>query len=174
MRPIASWLACIVLLGASFNLWAVTGTSSLTATASVNTNCSVATASVAFSTYDPIVANVTAPLNATGSITVTCVKGSAPVIALGLGNNANGSTRRMTDGASHYLVYELYQPPGTTPGIPCSFPGTTVWGTGTSALSAGAATNKNPRIYYVCGTVAAGQNPSVGTYSDTVVATVTF
>ena len=173
MRPITPWIACVALLCAFAQAWAAPGTSSLTATASVNTNCSVTTSAVAFNTYDPIVANVSTALNATGAVTVACVKGTAPTIAFGLGSYATGSTRRMSNGTA-FLIYELYQPPSTTPGTACSFPGTTVWGTGVNALSATAAPDKNPRTYYVCGTVAAGQNPSVGTYTDTVVATVTF
>lgn len=149
------------------------GTSSLTAIAAVSTNCSITTTPVAFSTYDPIGANVTTPLNASGSVTVTCVKGTSPIIAMGLGNYANGSQRRMSNG-SDYLAYELYQPPNNTPGSPCSFPATTVWGSNGNAFSATVATDKNARAYSVCGAVSAGQNPSVGTYTDTVVATVTF
>ena len=62
-----------------------------------------------------------------------------------------------------------------TPGAACSFPGTTVWGSsGGAVLNAGAAPSKAPRGYNVCGSVPAGQNPSVGTYADTVVATVNF
>jgi hypothetical protein len=30
----------------------------------------------------------------------------APTVGLGLGSNASGSTRRMTDGSSNYLTYE--------------------------------------------------------------------
>lgn len=160
------------------NAWA--GTSTLVAQASVNTNCGVAAAAVAFGTYDPITTNAPPAsggvnLTATGSITITCVKGTAPTIGLNLGAHASGSTRRMLSGAADFLSYELYQPPNNTAGTPCAFPGTTVWGTaGANLFSPIAAPNKTARIYNICGTVAAGQDPAIGTYADAVVATVTF
>jgi spore coat protein U-like protein len=152
------------------------GTSSFTAQASVNTNCTVVTTPVAFGGYDPIGAHRSSNLDATGSITVACVKGTAPTIALGLGNNASGSVRRMRDVPSgDFLSYELYQPPNNTPATACSFPGTVVWGSaGANLFSATSAPSKTARSYNVCGTVPAGQNPSIGTYADTVIATVNF
>lgn len=136
---------------------------------------------VAFGTYDPITANAPPAsggvnLNSTGSITITCTKGTAPTIGLSLGANASGSTRRMLSGAANYLTYELYQPPNNTAGTACTFPGTTVWGTAGANLFSPTATvsGKTAQIYNICGTVAAGQNPAIGTYADAVVATVTF
>lgn len=156
--------------------WAGIGSSSLTAQTSVNANCTVSTTPVAFGAYDPIGVNQASNLNVSGSVTITCVKGTAPTVGLGLGANASGSIRRMKDATSgDFLTYELYKPPNTTPGTACSYPGTTVWGTaGANLFSATSAPNKNARSYNVCGTVPAGQDPSVGTYTDTVVATVSF
>jgi len=154
------------------------GTGTLTALASVNTNCTITTTPVAFGAYDPIVANKAGALdNGAGSVSVACVKGSAPAIGLDLGQHASGTTRRMQHAstATEFLAYELYKPPNVLPGTPCSFPAATVWGSaGAAALSPGAAPNKNARTFFVCGTVGAGQNVEVGTFSDTVVATVTF
>lgn len=163
------------LIFASGVAFAGTGTATLTATTSVNTNCTIAATAVAFGTYDPIGANLTAALNTSGSITIACVKGTAPTIGLSLGNNASGSTRQMAGSISGFLVYELYQPPTTSPGAACTFPGTTVWGTaGANLFTPTAAPSKTARTYNVCGSAPAGQDPNVGTYSDTVVATVTF
>lgn len=152
------------------------GTSSFTAQASVGTNCTISTTSVVFGSYDPIGAHRNSNLNSVGAVTVTCVKGTAPTIALGTGLHASGTTRRMRDAANtDYLTYELYQPSSNAAGAPCSFPGTTAWRTaGANLLSATAALSRAARTYNVCGTVPLGQNPRVGTYSDTVVATVNF
>jgi spore coat protein U-like protein len=153
------------------------GTGTLTAQTSVNTNCSVSTLPVTFGAYDPIQANVTAPKNASGSVTIACVKGSAPAIGLGLGFYASGSTRRMRHATSltAFLTYELFKPPTSVPGAVCTFPGANVWGnSGGSLFTPPAAPNKNARNFNVCGTVPGGQNVEVGTFSDTVVATVNF
>src|SRR5579859_6382792 len=109
-----SW--CAVGLGG-------TGTSSLTARVAVASNCTVAARGIVFGAYDPIVANRTADLNASGSITIACTRGIAPTIALGPGNNAAGGTRRMSNGTGDFLDYQLYQPPDNAAGTPCSFPG---------------------------------------------------
>ena len=176
-KPVAR---LVLALGLLFGGAAWAGTSTLTAQTSVNTNCAIAAAAVAFGTYDPITANAPpasggADLNATGSITITCVKGTAPTIGLDLGAHATGSTRRMLSGTTNFLTYELYQPPNNTAGTACAFPGTTVWGTaGVNLFSPSAAPSKTARIYNICGTAAAGQDPAIGTYADAVVATVTF
>lgn len=142
----------------------------------MHSNCHISTSPVAFGRYDPVVAHRSADLNATGTITVACVKGTAPTIALGAGANAASGARRMRLAAeAEFLDYELYQPPGTQPGLACAFPGARVWGSGAAGVfSATAAPSKSARTYNVCGTVRAAQNPRVGTYADTVIATVNF
>jgi spore coat protein U-like protein len=164
------------LLAASVPSDAGIGSAAFTALASVDTNCRVSTAPVLFGRYDPIVANKSAGLNASGAITVACVKGTAPTIALGPGVSATGGTRRMRQiFGDDFLAYELYQPPSNVPGIACAYPGVLVWGSsGANVFSAAGAPSKNSRTYQVCGTVHAGQNPRIGIYADLVVATVNF
>ena len=149
----------------------------LSVTASVNANCTITTSAVAFGAYDPVVANATTALNGTGSVSIACTKGSAPSVTLDLGSNAVGSQRNMkiTGGGTDVLGYQLYQPPNTTPGTACTFPGSTVWGTSApQTFTPTVPTSKASRTYNVCGTVAAGQDVSVGSYQDIVVATVNF
>ena len=149
-------------------------TSNLPVSANVTANCTISTSAVAFGAYDPVVANASTALPGSGSVTVACTKGSAPNITLGLGSNASGSQRRMKAGAE-YLNYELYQPADTTPGTACAGTETQVWGTtGSAIFTPTAPGSKTARTYNVCGTVAGGQDVSVGTYNDTVVATVNF
>ena len=147
----------------------------LAVSAAVTANCTITTGAVAFGSYDPVVANAASGLPGTGSVTVACTKGSAPSITLGLGLNAAGAQRNMkiVGGGADVLGYTLHQPPDTTPGTAC--PGTTVWDTSVGGtFTPTAPTTKASRTYNVCGTVAAGQDVSVGTYNDTVVATVNF
>jgi spore coat protein U domain-containing protein, fimbrial subunit CupE1/2/3/6 len=155
------------------------GTGTLTALTSVDTNCSVSTTPLAFGAYDPILAHKLAPLNAPapGAVTVACVRGSAPNIGLNLGTYPTGSTRRMRHAstATEFLTYELYKPSTTVPGAACAYPGAAVWGaTGLAIFAPGAAASLGPRTFNVCGTVFAGQNAEVGTFSDTVIATIDF
>lgn len=152
------------------------GTGTVSAQASVDTYCTVATSALTFGPYDPIQANVSANLDngTTASVTVTCVKGSNATIALGNGSNFLTGSRRMKHASkASFLTYELYKPPSLVPNAACSFPGSSVWNA-TSPLVPGSAPDKNSRRFNVCGTVPAGQDVEAGTYSDTVVVTVNF
>src|SRR5438876_10604272 len=135
----------------------------LAVSAAVTANCTITTSPVAFGGYDPVSANATTALPGTGSVTIACTKGSAPSITLGLGSNAAGSQRNMkiVGGGTDVLGYQLFQPPDTTPGTAC--PGSTVWDASVGGtFTPTAPTTKAARTYNVCGTVAAGQDVSVG------------
>lgn len=168
-RVLGLTAASALFLAASSATQAGTATSNLSVTATVSANCTISTAPVAFGAYDPVSANASSPLDGSGTITVTCTTGSNGTITLGQGANAaTGSTdgaplRQMKDSGTDVLGYTLYQDSGRT----------TVWGntvgTGVSDLGNGA--GQNLTVY---GAVTAAQNVPAGSYSDTVVATVTF
>jgi spore coat protein U-like protein len=112
-----------------------------------------------------VAANATAPLDGTGTVTVTCTKGAPAKVGLGTGSNPQGTTRRMIGGTAVYLTYELYRDASRT----------TFWGeTSETALDVPAAPNRNPRTFTVYARVAAAQDATVGSYTDTVLATVNF
>jgi spore coat protein U-like protein len=78
-------------------------------------------------------------------------------------------------GPSETLYYELYQPPSSAPGTACTFPGTVPWGlAGAQTFAPGPPTHRDLRTFSVCGTIPPGQFVSMGSYADTVVATVNF
>jgi spore coat protein U-like protein len=155
----------IVAAGFSAPASAATATANLGVSATVTNNCTISTAALAFGSYDPVVANASTDLDGTGTVTVSCTKGASSTIGLGLGSNASGSTRRMTDGSSNYLTYELYSDAGRT----------TVWGNAGGALyNPGAAPSKAARNFTVYGRVTSNQDVPAGSYNDTVVATVNF
>lgn len=161
---VAGATMCAVI-AAPTSVQAATATANLSVTATVINNCVISTAAVAFGNYDPVGANAAADLDATGTVTIACTKGSTATIGLGLGSNASGAVRRMTDGSGNYLTYELYQEVAET----------TVWGTaGGALLSPVAAPSKAARNFTVYGEVAANQDITAGNYTDTVVATVNF
>jgi spore coat protein U-like protein len=148
---------------------AATATANLTVSTTIANTCTITTAPVAFVAYDPVVANASTPLPGTGTITTTCTTGAAPVITLGQGANAGGGStdaapvRQMANGANK-MAYGLWQNAGHS----------TVWGNtaGTAPASiAGTGVAQNATVY---GQIPAGQNLPSGSYTDTVVATVTF
>jgi len=167
MRRILIVLAgvAVVSTAAESRLSAQQTSTSLAVSASVTKNCTITTAPVNFGAYDPVAANAAAPLDGTGTITVTCTRGAVSKVGLGTGSNAQGATRRMSQGAAEYLNYELYKDASHS----------TIWGdTDTTALDVTAAPSQAPRTFTVYGQVAAAQDAVVGTYTDTVLATVVF
>jgi spore coat protein U-like protein len=173
---IALTIAVALMIAAMPKARAATATANLVVTASVAAKCTITTSPLDFGAYDPVVANATTAQNATGSVTVACTKGSTGLsIGIGNGNNFSGGTRRMAGGGD-FLTYAIFRPPDNTPGTACAFPGTLAWGTtiGTDTLALTNAASKSPRTYNVCGTIPAGQDVTVATYGDTVVATINF
>jgi len=167
MRRISIVLAglAVVSFAAESRLSGQSASASLTVSASVSKNCTISTAPVNFGAYDPVAANATAPLDGTGTVTITCTKGAPAKVGLSLGSNGQGTTRRMSGGTAAYLAYELYKDTGRA----------TVWGdTIDTALDIPAAPDRNPRAFTVYGRVAGAQDATVGNYTDTVLATVNF
>lgn len=156
-------------------------TAVLGVSASVAANCAISATALSFGQYESVLANATAPLNASGSVRIACTKGTAPRISMDLGQNSSAGKRYMalvptaTPAAANALYYELYQPPSATAGVGCSFPGTTLWGSAPGeTFVPSIPLSRIARIYSVCGTIPAGQFVAIGTYADTVVATVNF
>jgi len=130
-------------------------------TATVLANCSVSATGVNFGSSGPINTNI----DATGTVSVQCTNATPYTVALNGGNAAAGDpTQRKMSKGSETITYGLYQnsarnlPWGSTSG------GNTVGGTGSGASQA----------LTVYGRVASQAMPSPGTYTDTVVVTVTY
>jgi spore coat protein U-like protein len=159
------------LLGFAGMASAATATTNLSVTATVNTTCTIATTAIAFGVYDPYAGTA---LNGTGAVTIACTKGTPNItVGLGLGNASVGTIRQMNDGTGKYLAYELYKPAADLETAACAY--TTVWGTAAgTTLVPGTAPSKDARTYKVCGQIAPGQDPTAGSYTDTVVATINF
>jgi spore coat protein U-like protein len=170
-RTAAFVVAAVALLGAALlSSYAGTSTSNLSDTTTVSANCTISTATAAFGTYDPVSANASSAPDGTGTVTVTCTNGSSATVTLDQGANADtGSTdaaplRRLKDSGTNYLSYSLYSDSART----------TVWGN-TAGTGVVAHTGDGmATALTVYGWIAAGQNKPAASYSDTVVATVTF
>jgi spore coat protein U-like protein len=144
--------------------------------ASVAKGCtiSVGATPLAFGAYDPIGINATAPLNASGSVVVTCAKNSSGLtIGMGLGLQPLAGVRQMISGTA-LLAYNVGQPPSNAPGVACAFPALTAWDD-TAVLALSSPPSKAPRTYNVCGSIPAGQDVAGGlAYTDTLIATINF
>lgn len=173
VKHIGLWgLSAVAMALAAPSAHAQSAASTFQVTAAVARTCSISTVPMNFGNYDPVVTHATTPLDINGSVTITCTRGTLARIDLNAGlNSANATapeTRAMsTGGASpEYLSYDLYR----------DGPGVTIWGTGigNGALSPPGAPDRNPRTYTIYGRIPAGQDKTVGNYSDTVTATVNF
>lgn len=167
-----------LLLATSGLVLAASATTNIPVSASVSQNCLISTTSaLSFGAYDPIGTNALAALNATGQISIACAKKSTGLtIGMDNGINVSGSQRQMLGGVSaEMLQYNLFQPPSNTPNAACTFPATTAWtAIGAGLLTLSSPSSKMARLYNVCGTIPGGQDVSVDTYTDTVIATINF
>ncbi len=168
-KKIAVLVAIVCLL--SFGAFASsTATGSLTVNASITNVCNVVSnGTLNFGTYDPVVTNNTVDLTPAGTtFKVQCTQGTSATITMGQGANADtGSSdaapKRRLNSSSNYLNYQLFSDSSRN----------TQWnntaGTGVSQTMDGTATD-----FTVWGTIPAGQNSPMGTYTDTVTITVTY
>jgi spore coat protein U-like protein len=155
---------------AACSVWAGTATSNMSVLASVSNNCVISAGALSFNSYDPIVANVTNPLTGTATLQVTCTDGASTNITLDQGTHAAaGSTpstplRQLKIGSgSDVLSYVLTQDSA----------GTLPWAD-SSAEEAYTGTGLQTTVT-VYGSVAGGQTSvHAGSYSDTIVVTITF
>lgn len=127
--------------------------------ANVNRTCDVVAQGINFGSRGLIATDV----DATGKLTVTCTPTLAYSIALNGGlSNAAPTQRKMIRGTQH-ILYGLYRNAGRT----------SPWGSaaGETMSGTGSGSQQDITIY---GRVPAQNTPSAGTYTDTVVVTVTY
>ena len=163
--------AAVSSLALGGTLWvkpalAGSATSNISLSASVPAVCTISTSPVAFGAYD----TDSGTTSATG-IQLNCTNGATATITLGQGANADSGSsdaaplRRLSNGSGSYLSYQLYQDGGRS----------IIWGNtaGTGVSYTGLGYSDSATIAYYA-KIPAGQNATVGNYTDTVVATVTY
>jgi spore coat protein U-like protein len=151
-------------------------TTTLSISASVTSNCTALTpSSISFGSYDVFTYPTGTPLkdNTAATFSTNCTLNAPINWTVGIGNSCGqGSVpadRAMTDGASHYLSYELYQNSAFT--TPWAFASSCGAPTAVSQTGAGSTTANTISVY---GLIPGGQNAYENSYSDSVTVTVSF
>jgi spore coat protein U-like protein len=122
-------------------------------------NCSVSTSGVIFSAYDTV---TKIAVDGVGTITVTCTGSGVETLSLNLsGGNANSCTSRQMRSGTLPLTYQIFRESTRT----------NAWCDSGNRMDitlnfAGGATQTGS--YTMHGRVTAGQNPSFGSYSDSL------
>jgi spore coat protein U-like protein len=160
--------AALVVVSAGFGVagHAATSAADLGVSAQILDSCTIAATPVAFGDYDHHAGSDKA---ATGSVTETCTNGTAAKITLGQGLNpklasVDGVPLRQMASGTNRMAYFLYSDEGAG----------TLWGNTPATGVSQAGTGDEGISLTVYGFITAGQNVPVGSYADTVVATVTF
>ena len=135
--------------------------------------CTISATSVAFNTYNPLSPS---PTNSTGTLTATCsLTGNKNatvnlISSFSTGNSGTYSVRKMLSGTS-VLQYNLYRDPAYTE-IRGDGTGNSFTGSATLALTTSTRTQQATGTVY--GQIPAGQDVAAGSYSDTIVVTITY
>ena len=137
-------------------------TTNMQVSATAVADCSVTAGNLAFGNYR----GAQLDQQATISIACTSVAPTSPYVTFGLGANADGTQRRMANGTAR-LNYNLYSDSGRTAALAADtqLPITNA-APGTNNAYAGSVT--------VYGRIPANQDVVAGSYSDTVVVTLTY
>lgn len=153
------------LLAAAPLASAATASDTMTVSITIENSCTIAANDLSFGTQNTLAANI----DADTTVDIVCT-GAGPLsieFTAGAGGAATFATRQMTDAVSNdTIAYSLFADAGRTQVLGDA--------TGGSVVIAGSSTGGTDS-FPVYGRVFGGQNPkSVGSYSDTVTATVTF
>jgi len=135
--------------------------------ATVDPECIVATAPLAFGSYDPVSANAVTPLDAVGTVNVFCTPGTTATVLLDVGSHASGSTRQMLGPSANLLQYEIYRNAGRT----------LIWGSTVPTANSGTSASISIAInggFTAYGRIPAGQDVIFGGYTDSVLVTVNY
>jgi spore coat protein U-like protein len=145
-----------------------TASTSTSATATVVGSCNLSATTMDFGTTSFLTSN----LDATATISAQCNVSMPYSIGLDNGSNASGSQRRMKQGASNFINYNLYTDSGRTSAWTSTTSTTScTGGAGTCITGTGTGSTQTITVY---GRVPPQSSQAPGTYTDTVLITFTF
>lgn len=140
---------------------AATDSTTFPVTISIDGTCTINATDIAFGS---VASGTVTPIDAEGTITVNCTLYTPYQIGLDQGLHEDTGNRRMFDGASAYIIYQLYSDAGHA----------TVWGNTLSVNTVDGIGTGVDVSYTVYARVPNTTGATSGGYSDTVTATVTF
>lgn len=156
MKKLLTAICLVSTLLFAGSVSAATVTGNLYVSANVLTVCTLSTSDVNFGNYTG------SNLDATGNVSVTCTNAQSYTIALSKGHSSDYN-RFMT--FNYELYYNLYKDASHV----------TVWGDGTDGSETVSDTgSSSPQSHTVYGRIPGGQWPDLGSYSDSIVVTVTY
>jgi spore coat protein U-like protein len=146
----------------------LSASTSTSATATIISNCNISTTALNFGSTGLLSSNV----DATGSINVQCSNTLPYSLGLNNGSNASGSQRRMKQGTTNFVNYDLYTDSGRTAAWTTTTSATScTGGAGTCITNTGTGASQPITVF---GRVPSQSGTPPGTYADTVLVTVTF
>lgn len=159
-----SRLALLYSLFAAMAAHAATDTANMNVKITITATCDIHTSAPTDVNFGTVASTATNVQSTGGVITANCTNGTAYSIGLGGGSNFS-TTRRMLKGTADYVAYGLFRDSARTLswGSTIGTGGDVYTGTGTGA-------NQSITVY---GQVPSANSPA-GSYSDTVVATITY
>ena len=126
-------------------------------------DCTVASFELVFDKYDPVTDHATTPQDVDTALEVLCTRGTAATISLDNGANFAAPWRRMIGPGGAFLQYQLYT----------TFARNTVWNTG-NTVTMTSTSRYTPMGFRVYGRVPPAQDAGIGSYTDTIRATVVY
>lgn len=137
-------------------------------TATILANCHISATPLNFGSASLLTANI----DAASTLSVQCTNTTPYSISLDYGANASGTQRRMLNVAPNFIKYDIYTDAARSAAwTSTTSPTSCTSGGGTCVLGIGSGANQNIPVY---GRVPAQQSQAPGSYSDTVVVTITF
>ena len=154
-----SLIAVAVAVLSAAQARAATSTAAFAVSVTVQASCQITATALGFSTY------VGALDEASSTLTLTCTDTTSYSVGLSAGSTPGAAvgTRQMVNGTAR-LAYGLFSDAGRSIN----------WGNTPGTDAVAGTGNGSAQVLTVYGRVAAGQLVKPGTYSDTVIATVTY
>lgn len=162
----ASFAAAMAVFVPAAVATAGTAESGMDVSAAVTNSCTIQAGPLAFGTYDTVSGNA---VNGLATLTVACTQGAGATITLDAGENPAGvdpelPLRRMIGVGGAYLSYSLYS----------NAERSAIWGPTANTDVAYLAQTAGDEELTVYGRIEASQDVAADTFSDTVIATISF